>query len=173
MNSLVYSEDDFKATYATNRPDPSSLKENPVSPMVLDIKDTTTVNEIVNDKETTPDNKNQDNTDITDMIKSILYDILDQATKPKVITIISHLIIKPSDIKQFPTVGHIIATWQQLKMVYAGSASSNSNQSLLTAFRNKLFMYIVCMYFVILIMTDISRGKIAPFFLNILIYNFE
>ncbi|KAJ8935097.1 hypothetical protein NQ314_012993, partial [Rhamnusium bicolor] len=105
MNSLVYSEDDFKATYATNRPDPSSLKENPVSPMVLDIKDTTTVNEIVNDKETTPDNKNQDNTDITDMIKSILYDILDQATKPKVITIISHLIIKSSDIKPFPTAG--------------------------------------------------------------------
>ncbi|KAJ8965058.1 hypothetical protein NQ314_004459 [Rhamnusium bicolor] len=105
MNSLVYSEDDFKATYATNRPDPSSLIENPVSPMVLDIKDTTTVNEIVNDKETTPDNKNQDNTDITDIIKSILYDILDQATKPKGITIISHLIIKPSDIKPFPTAG--------------------------------------------------------------------
>lgn len=105
LNSLVYSDDDFKPTYAMDRPDPScSLKANSIlSEIVLNVQDTAITNTLTNDKENISVNKNQDNNKITNGTESTLSDI-DKATKPK-INIISQVIIKPSDIKPFPKAG--------------------------------------------------------------------
>ncbi|KAK9753417.1 hypothetical protein QE152_g3434 [Popillia japonica] len=105
LKSVVYSDDDFKPTYAMDRRDPScSLKANSIlSEIVLNVQDTAIPKTLTNDKENISVTKNQDNNQITNHTEYTLSGI-DKATKPK-INIISQVIIKPSGIKPFPKAG--------------------------------------------------------------------
>lgn len=91
INSLIYSDDDFCPSFATDCP----LIENSDNVSSTNIIDTSIVAK--------PDlHRSSENYNVEAMIRSILKGIVDEATKPKIRILSVVSIVKPVDVKPLP-----------------------------------------------------------------------